>query len=108
MVTSRYKIKRPLRIQIVISAIFFWALFSLYIYMISPDNILALLGFYILAFLGLYFTFNIFLERMRSFIWILIILFFLFLRQMHFANIVTVILLLGIFVTVELYFRKKF
>ncbi|OGG14759.1 hypothetical protein A2773_04050 [Candidatus Gottesmanbacteria bacterium RIFCSPHIGHO2_01_FULL_39_10] len=107
MVQPRHKIRKPLRFQIVLSAILFWALLSLYIYMISPNSILAFMGFYMLVFLGLYFTFNILLARGRSLIWTLIILIFLFLRQMQFINIVTVILLLGIFVTMELMLRKK-
>ena len=107
MVHPRHKIRKPLRFQIVLSAILFWALLSLYIYKFGPDSLPAFMGFYTLVFLGLYFTFNILLERERSLIWSLIILFFLFLRQMHFANIVTVILLSGILVTLELMMRKK-
>ncbi|OGG20469.1 hypothetical protein A3D03_06485 [Candidatus Gottesmanbacteria bacterium RIFCSPHIGHO2_02_FULL_40_13] len=84
-----------------------WLPFVVYINVISPSSIISFAGFYLFLALSLFFSLKIFFSLGRTIHWIGIMLIYLLLRQFHIDNIINSMLLLGILVTLEIYFRKQ-
>ena len=78
-----------------------------FINVFPPDNLLMFGIFYVLLYVFLLFFFQIFFPGVRSFIWATIFLTYLVFRQYKFDNVVNLLLLGGIFLTFEVYFRKR-
>jgi len=78
-------------------------------YMISfpPDNIYYFAVFYLFLFLSLWQILRIFYDNKKSLIYPVIIIVFLLLRQNKIDNILNLLLLLGILVSIEVYFRMN-
>jgi hypothetical protein len=87
--------------------LFCWFLLIIYINLSAPDGLIPFLGFYVLFSLALYISLNIFLPNSRSAVWTAFSATCLILKQFQLANILNIILLLGILVTFEIYFRKS-
>lgn len=90
----------------IIKVIISWLIFIGYINLFPPTTSFSFLAFYFLLLLSLFATFRLFIPVARSIVWIATILIYLILRQNHLENIINTILLLGIFVTLEVYFHK--
>jgi len=89
-----------------IRMIFFWILFFFYISLFPQSNLVSFFIFYIILSLSLFLTLQTFFSILRSVIWVLLLVVFLLLRQNHLNNIINTLLLLGIFITLEIYFRR--
>lgn len=87
-------------------AIVSWFLFLGFIFIIPPAYLSALIIFYLLLFLSLAATLNIFASFTRSLLWSLLIIIYLILRQNHLDNNINTLILLGILVTLEIYLRR--
>lgn len=90
----------------ILKLLLYWFPFIGYIIIISPSSIISYLGFYFLLSISLFITFKSFFSQGRTFVWLGIILIYLLLRQFHLDNILNTIILMGIFLTFEIYFRK--
>ncbi|OIO14857.1 hypothetical protein COV53_06980 [Candidatus Gottesmanbacteria bacterium CG11_big_fil_rev_8_21_14_0_20_37_11] len=99
--------RRKLRKENIIKLLFFSVLFGIYVYIIPPVYILSYLGFYVIFLFWIYSTVRIFISKTRSVFWALIIFVYLLFRQFEISNLINTLLLLGIFLTLELYFRKR-
>jgi len=84
------------------------AWFFLFVFIITfpPENILFFALFYLLFFLSIYITLKIFFKTLRSFYFAILIIIFLIFRQQKMDNIINNILLIGILLSLEIYFRK--
>ncbi|MBI3379504.1 hypothetical protein HY029_01975 [Candidatus Gottesmanbacteria bacterium] len=91
----------------IFNRILFWITFIGYIAIIEPASIISFLGFYLLLALTIFFTLKSFLSIVRTLVWIIIIILYLLFRQFHLENILNTILLIGIFITFEIYFRES-
>ncbi|MBI2611780.1 hypothetical protein HYW54_03490 [Candidatus Gottesmanbacteria bacterium] len=83
-----------------------WVILFLYVFLIPPVGIFQFAIFYFLIFFAQYISFGIFFERRRCFLYSAVIIMLLSLQQIRFLNIVTAPIVLGIFITGEIYFRK--
>lgn len=86
--------------------ILFWLIFVGYINLAQPSSVLSFSGFYLLLSLAIFNTLRTLLSLGKSIVWIGVILIYLILRQFHLDNILNTIILISIFVTFEIYFRK--
>jgi hypothetical protein len=89
-----------------IKPIFAWFVLIVFINIFPPENILHFMVFYLIFFLSIFTTLKLIFATFRSLSWTTIIITFLILKQAKIENIINTILLLGILLTIEIYFRK--
>jgi len=99
--------RRKIKKDNIVKLLFYSVLFGVYVYFIPPVYILSYLGFYVIFLFLVYSTVRIFISKTRSVFWALIIFVYLLFRQFEISNLINTLLLLGIFLTLELYFRKR-
>ena len=84
-----------------------WSLTFSLVYFIDPETALAVPGFFVLIFLSLLFTFStIFASSRRGFLISFGIILFLILRYFGVGNILNFLLISGLLITAEIYFRR--
>jgi len=85
----------------------FWLIFFGYINLFPPESRLSFLAFYLLLSASFLFTFLLFSSVVQSLERTIIVIIFLLLRQFQLENILNIIILIGIAITLEMYFRKN-
>ena len=89
-------------------AIFCWGLWFWLVFSVPPTSNLALIAFYFSLFLALFLTAALaFANSRRGFLTATIIVCFLIFRYYQLANVLNLLLLLGIFLCLELYLAKR-
>ncbi len=78
-----------------------------FIFFVPPENILYFAAFYILLFTAIWQILQTFFDNKKSLVYTIIIITYLLLRQNKIDNILNVILLAGLFVALEIYFRMS-
>lgn len=90
----------------ILKALLYWIPFIGYIIVVSPSSVISFAGFYLLLSIALFTTLKSFFPLGRTLVWLGIILIYLLLRQFHIDNILNTLILAGIFITLEIYFRR--
>lgn len=91
-----------------IVTILLWILLSGFIYFVDPDSLAAVPVFFLLEFVTLLFTTSIlFGNTRRGAIATLVITVFLILRYFGVGNLLNLLLLVGVGITIEVYFSKN-
>lgn len=85
----------------------FWLVFLGYINLFPPESRFSFLVFYLLLSTSFLFTFLLFSSVVQSLERTIIVIIFLLLRQFKLENILNIIILVGIGITLEMYFRKN-
>jgi len=102
------KLKRKNFLPLLVITVIFWLLLGAIIYFLSPDAFGAVFLLFLVIFLTVFFTSSIlFANSKRGGVIATSITLFIFLRFIGVGNIVNLLLLVGIVVTIELYFFKK-
>ena len=85
-----------------------FAVFLIYLNFVTPSNFLTFIAFYILAACSVFFTLKIITDSAnRAGFWSLLTVTYLLLRQYRLENILNTLILAGLALTMELYFRKS-
>lgn len=88
-----------------ILALVFWVFWGWLVYSYPPNNNLLLVVFYLLLFLSVFLTSAlIFANSRRGFFTAFFVILFFFFRQHQIANILNLFLLVGILISLEIYF----
>ncbi|MBM3283406.1 hypothetical protein FJY90_04085 [Candidatus Gottesmanbacteria bacterium] len=99
--------RRKAKKKTVIKPFITWLLFFVFLNFIPPAGMLSFVIFYLLLSFSLFSTFQLFTLKARSLVWIASILIYLLLRQNHLDNPLNILLLAGILITLEIYFRTS-
>lgn len=84
-----------------------WSLTASLVYFVDPETVLAVPGFFVLVFLSLLFTFStMFANSRQGFLISIGITLFLILRYFGVGNILNFLLISGLLVTAEIYFKR--
>lgn len=101
-------IKRKNFLPTLLVTLFSWVSLTLLIFNVSPNSYLIITTFYLLLFITLFLTFSfVFTNRRQGFLMTLGLVVFLLLRQFKIAHFVNLILLFFLWLSLELYFRKR-
>ena len=85
-----------------------WLLIALEIFFIDPSSTFALPSFFLLTFVALYFTFCLFLTNKRHVLLATTgVTAFLILRYLGVGHVINFFLIIGLFVTAEIFFSKE-
>lgn len=91
-----------------ILTLFFWSIFIVIVMFIDPYANWSLPIFFVSLFVASLFTFSLlFANSRRGLITSLSIILFLLLRYFGIGNILNLILLIGLAITIEVFFKKK-
>ena len=102
------KLKRKNFFPLLIITLILWLLLGGVIYFVDPSTFGAVPLFFLIIFLTLFFTASIvFANSKRGLIITSFATFFIFLRFLGVGNLLNLVLLLGLVITIELYFSKK-
>jgi len=105
---KRSRLKRKNFLPTLILAILVWGVWLWLIFSFPPANNFLLFTFYFLLFLATFLTAAlIFANSRRGLLLALFLIFFLFFRYHHLANVLNILILAGIFISLEIYFSKK-
>lgn len=104
---QKQKLKRKNFFPLFIITLAFWLGITSFVYFVSPESYAAILGFFVLLGVTLFLTMSIlFGNTRRGIIISASILLFLFLRFIGVGNVINLVLILGIAVTMEIFFYK--
>lgn len=99
--------KRFLRPKKIIIPLVLWTILAIYIFVVSPNNLLTIAIFYFLTALPIFFSLRLILDKNSGLRWTLAVIIILLLRQFQVGNVINIILLLATCTTIELYFRNR-
>jgi hypothetical protein len=84
-----------------------WLVVGLIIFFFEPNSTLAIVGFFVLIFLALFFTFTfVFTNKRRGLIASIGAVFYLFLRYLGIGNIYNFVIIVALGITTEVYLTK--
>lgn len=91
----------------IIITIIFILIFFFFLNFFPPVNLLSYIAFYLLLYLTLEKSIYLFQSHEKSIFYALVVITYLLLRQLRIDNLVNLFLFFSVFVTLEIYFRKK-
>jgi len=101
------RLKRKNFLPTLILAILLWGSWGWFIFSFPPANNFLIFIFYLLLFLATFLTTAlIFANSRRGLMIALFLILFLLFRHYHLANILNILILAGIFISLEIYFSK--
>jgi len=104
---KRSRFKRKNFLPTLILAILFWGIWTWFIFSFPPANNFLLFTFYFLLFLATFLTAAlIFANSRKGLLIALFLILFLLFRYHHLANVLNILILAGIFISLEVYFSK--
>jgi hypothetical protein len=104
---KRSQLKRKNFLPTLILAIIFWGIWVWFIFSFPPANNFLIFIFCLLLFLATFLTAAlIFANSRRGLLIALFLILFLLFRYHHLANILNILILAGIFISLEIYFSK--